>query len=159
MAAAEAFPRLEVGRINKPHGLKGEIVVSLTTNRTERLDPGAILYAGERKLTVDSSRPNGHRFLVRFAEVAAREDADALRGQVLTADPIDDPDELWVHEVLGADVVAVDGTKLGVVAAVLDNPASDILELDSGALVPTNFVVEFDGASLVVDAPEGLFEL
>jgi 16S rRNA processing protein RimM len=159
MAAPGVAPRLEVGRIDKPHGMRGELVVSLSTNRTERLDPGALLYTVDRALTVESSRPNGHRYLVRFAGVQSREDGDSLRGAVLTADAIDDPNELWVHDLLGAEVVGVDGTTLGVVESVLDNPASDLLLLASGALVPTAFVVEFDGARVLIDPPAGLFDI
>jgi 16S rRNA processing protein RimM len=159
MAAPEASSRLEVGRIHKAHGLAGDVVVSLSTNRHERVDSGAVLYAGERCLTVGSSKPHGHRFIVRFAGVNGREGADELRGAVLTADPIADPDELWVHELLGVEVIDVDGVGLGAVTTVLDNPASDILVLESGALVPANFIVEFDGARVVVDPPEGLFDI
>ena len=51
------------------------------------------------------------------------------------------------------------GTRLGTVAGVLANPASDLLELDSGALVPLRFVVERSTGRVVVDAPDGLFDL
>ena len=43
MAAPGAEERLEVGRIHKAHGLAGDLVVSLSTNRQERVDPGAVL--------------------------------------------------------------------------------------------------------------------
>ena len=45
-------PLLEVGRIVKPHGLRGEVVVELVTNRDERLAVGAVLWAGGRELEV-----------------------------------------------------------------------------------------------------------
>ena len=89
--------RLEVGRITKPHGLRGEVVVILTTNRTERLDVGAVLYTDaepDGRLTVAAARPHGSRHLVRFEEMAARTAVEPLRGAVLMADPLDDPDEL-----------------------------------------------------------------
>jgi 16S rRNA processing protein RimM len=65
---------------------------------------------------------------------------------------------LWVHELLGARVVEVDGTERGTVASVEANPASDLLVLDTGALVPLRFVVEHTKDRVVVDTPEGLFE-
>lgn len=151
---------LEVGRIHRSHGLRGELVVSLVTNRTERLAPGAELFAADdRRLEVLSSRHQGDKWIVAFDGIASREDADELRGQVLTAPPIDDPDELWVHNLIGASVVEADGTDRGVVDSVLSNPASDILVLDSGALVPLTFVVDRSGTTLVIDPPEGLFDL
>lgn len=151
---------LEVGRIHRSHGLRGELVVSLVTNRTERLAPGAELFAADdRMLEVVSSRQQGDKWIVAFDGITSREDADEMRGQVLTAPPIEDPDELWVHDLIGASVVEADGNERGVVDSVLSNPASDILVLDSGALVPLTFVVERSGTTLIIDPPEGLFDL
>ena len=151
--------RLEVGRIDKPHGLRGEVIVSLSTNRDERVAPGSVLYAGDRALTVEKSRPHQNRWIVQFAGLSRREDADALHGAQLTADPIDDPDALWIHEMLGAEVVLTDGSPVGSIREVLANPANDILVLDTGHLVPVDFVTGRDGDRIVVDPPEGLFDL
>lgn len=151
--------RLEVGRIDKPHGLRGEVIVSLSTNRDERVAPGSVLYAGDRALTVEASRPHQNRWIVQFAGLSRREDADALHGAQLTADPIDDPDALWIHEMLGAQVVLTDGSLVGTIREVLANPANDILVLDTGHLVPVDFVTGRDGDRIVVDPPEGLFDL
>jgi 16S rRNA processing protein RimM len=151
--------RLEVGRITRSHGLGGEVVVALTTNRHERVEPGATLHAGDRTLVVVSSKPRQDKWLVWFEGVESREAADELRGAILTAEPIDDPDELWVHELIGAIVVEADGTERGTVESVLANPASDVLILDSGALVPLTFVVEHRDGRILVDPPAGLFDL
>ncbi len=56
-------------------------------------------------------------------------------------------------------MVEVDGTEHGVCVSVLANPAADLLELDSGALVPSNFVVSNADGVVLVDTPEGLFDL
>lgn len=151
--------RLEVGRITKPHGIRGEVVVVLTTNRPERVAPGARLDAGDRELVVLASRPHQGGHLVAFEGVADRTAAERLRGRVLRAEPLDDPDELWVHELVGAEVVERDGTPRGRVVALVANPAADLLELDSGALVPLTFVVERAAGRVVVDPPAGLFDL
>jgi len=151
---------LDVGRIAHSHGLRGEAMVVLTSNRIERVSPGSVLHAGDRALTVASSRPHKNGHIVKFKGVDTREQADALRGVLLRAEPIDDPDELWVHELIGAAVVDQHGIDRGEVVRVLDNPASDILELDSGALVPVRFVTELDpNVRILVDAPDGLFDL
>jgi 16S rRNA processing protein RimM len=156
---------LEVGRIDKSHGLRGEVIVRLTTNVAGRVAPGSVLFgdpAGEHRLEVVSSQPHQHRWIVAFAGLYRREEADALHGTVLYGEPVDDddPDTLWIHELIGADVVERDGPERGRIVAVIDNPASDLLELDSGALVPLRFVVEHDrGAGrVVVDVPAGLFD-
>ena len=81
---------------------------------------------------------------------------------MLSAEPLDDedPDALWVHELIGSTVVEIDGTERGTVVAVQDNPASYLLVLDSGALVPLRFLEGRDDEDrLVVVVPDGLFEL
>lgn len=150
---------LEIGRIGKVHGLRGEVVVTLTTNRADRLSAGTRCWAGERELVVRSSRPHQDRQLVHFEGIDGREAAEELRGIVLRAEPIDDPDELWVHELIGSTVTEQDGTSRGLVESVLSNPASDLLVLESGALVPLTFVVETSPGSIVIDPPAGLFDL
>ena len=150
---------LEVGRITKPHGLRGDLLVVLTTTRHERVDKGSVLVADGANLTVESSRPHQDRFIVKFAGVNSREDADQLRGQLLLAEPIDDPDELWVHELIGCVVTTTDGVECGLVTEVEDNPASDLLVTDAGTLIPVRLITEYTpGESIVVDVPEGLFD-
>lgn len=151
---------LEVGRITKVHGLRGEVVVLLTSDRTERLDTGSELDAEGRTLVVASARPHADRWLVRFEGVERREDAEPLRGLVLSGEPLDDPEVLWVHELIGCEVRTVDGMARGRIDSVQDNPASDLLVLDTGALVPVAFVVDGPtGGVVTVDVPDGLFEL
>ena len=149
---------LEVGRVVKAHGLRGEVVVKLLTDRVERLAPGTVLSSSAGDLEVVASRPHQTGFLVAFVGVADREGADRLRGTVLLAPPLDDPEVLWVHELIGAEVVGVDGTGHGQVVAVEANPASDLLVLAGGGLVPLRFVVDRSSGRLVVDLPAGLLE-
>lgn len=151
---------LEIGRVAKAHGLRGEVVVALGTDRTERLEPGSVLHADRGDLVVVSARPHQHRWIVQFEGVHSREAADALHGQVLRAEPLDDPDALFVHELIGAAVVDADGAAIGTVESVEQNPASNLLVLDGGALIPVRFVVErHDDGTLVVDMPPGLLDL
>jgi 16S rRNA processing protein RimM len=150
---------LEIGRVARPHGLRGEVVVALVTDRLERLAPGSVLDADGRALHVVASRPHQRNHIVSFEEVADRDAAESLQGVTLRAPAIDDPGELWVHELIGAPVVTVDGVDVGVVEAVEANPASDILVIDNGALVPAAFVVEQrEDSTVVIDPPEGLLD-
>jgi 16S rRNA processing protein RimM len=151
-------PTLEVGRVIRPHGLRGEVVVRLVTNRTERLAAGTVLSSSGGELEVERASPHQDRWIVSFAGVRDRDGAEALRDVVLRAEAIVDPDELWVHELLGSEVVDVAERRLGVVTAVEANPASDLLVLDGGGLVPLRFVVEHRPGRVVVDAPDGLVE-
>lgn len=151
---------LEVGRITRAHGVRGEVVVHLITHRVDRLRPGTVLHTTRGDLEVAAARPFGDRHLVTFIGCADRAAAEALRGLALSAPPLDDePDALWVHELVGSTVVETDGTDRGTVVAVEANPAADLLVLASGALVPVTFVVGRDGDRIVVDVPIGLFDL
>ena len=151
---------LEVGRVVKAHGLTGEVVVGLLTDRVERVAPGTVLDTDRGPLEIVAVRPYQGRWLVTFAGVVDRTGADRIRGLVLRAEPIDDPDAMWVHELIGADAVLPDGTVAGRVDAVQENPAADLLLLDTGALVPMRFVLGWDDARRVlIDPPEGLLEL
>ena len=152
---------LAVGRVTKAHGLRGEVVVQLWTDLTERLAPGAVLITARRTLTVEYARPFQDRWIVQFQGISDRTEAEGLRGLELEAEPVDAaPGTLWVHELIGASVSDSAGCALGVVAAVEANPASDLLVLEGGGLIPIRFVTEHDTAAnaLVVDIPEGLLD-
>lgn len=149
---------LEVGQVVKPHGLRGEVIVRLTTNRTERMTPGVVLDSDRGPMTILRASPHQGRFIVAFDGVPDRDGAEALRGLVLRAEPIDDEGALWVHELIGVEVVGVDGRSYGVVEAVEANPASDLLVLPGGGLVPLTFVVDRDDGRVVIDPPLGLLD-
>jgi len=158
---------LEVGRLGRAHGVRGELYVELLTDRTERLAVGARLLADDQWLTVAAARPAGGRWLVSFQEIADRTAAARYVGRRLSAEPLpasaDEGDGLYVHQLIGATVVGVDGTDHGRCVSVLANPANDLLELESGALVPVVFVQRVEGEGdtrrVVIDPPEGLFDL
>lgn len=144
----------------KAHGLTGEVTVDVWSGRADRVTPGSEFTTDRGDVVrVGTSRPHGDRYLVRFDGVADRTAADALRGRTLSAPPVDDPDALWVHDLVGSRVVAIDGRTLGTVAAVEANPASDLLVLDGGGLIPLRFVTDHQaGDTVTVDIPDGLLD-
>ncbi|MDE3008631.1 MAG: 16S rRNA processing protein RimM [Acidobacteriota bacterium] len=150
---------LEVGRIVKPHGLKGHVLVDLWSDREERLDQGATLQSERGPLVVESAARHQDRFLVKFDRISSREESERWRGVVLSGPRLNVPDALWIDELFDCEVVDQHGVRRGRVREVEANPASDLLVLDSGALVPLTFVVRVEANVLVeIDAPEGLFE-
>ncbi|HEX2783128.1 MAG TPA: ribosome maturation factor RimM [Ilumatobacteraceae bacterium] len=151
----------EVGRIGRAHGVHGEVYVLLITDRVERLAPRARLLAGSQWLTVVESRQQQRRWLVRFEGIDDRTMAEKLTNSILFAEPMTaDTDEgLWVHELIGSRIVDRQGVDRGTCVAVIDNPAHDILELDTGALIPVTFVVSCHEGLTTIDPPEGLFDL
>ena len=162
MARTPEIPEghLEIGHIRRAHGLRGDVFVQLVTDRTERLAVGSALQTVKGGLAVEESRllPNG-RWVVKFDQIADRTAAEQWNNVSLHAAPIVDDDALWFHDLIGSRVVEVDGTDRGVCSTVLANPASDILQLESGHLVPITFVVARERGVITVDVPDGLFEL
>ena len=162
--------RLEVGRIVKAHGIRGEVVVEAVSNRSERFRPGSVLFAGEQPLVVRRASVQGgpdapgraarRRWIVAFDAIGERNEAERLRGTVLSGEPLDggDEGELWVHELVGAEVVDPAGRALGRVTAVEANPASDLLVVDGEGLVPMVFVIETAPGRVVIDPPPGLLD-
>ena len=168
--------QLVVGRIAKAHGIGGEVSVDVRTDDPDhRFAVGATLEtdpAERGPLVVDSARWHSGRLLVRFAGVADRTAAEALRGTMLVVDsatspPPDDDDEFWDHDLIGLDAALVDGAVLGEVTDVLHPPGPDLLVIarpDGGELlvpfvasiVPT---VDLAARRVVIDPPEGLLDL
>lgn len=116
--------------------------------------------AGERWLTVVSARPAGSRWLVQFEGCTDRNAAELLVSTALFAEPLDDdPEGLYVHQLIGVEVVGEDGHSFGRCVAVVANPAHDLLELEDGSLVPTVFITAASDKQIVINPPEGLFDL
>lgn len=176
--AASAEP-VVVGRLGRPHGLRGEFLVDVRTDVPERrFAAGSVLGCtadGVPSLTVAASRRHSGRWLVRFAEVGDRTAADGVRGALLTIDPsevgpaADDEDDeaWWDSEIVGLRVETVGGDAIGVVDEVVHTPGGDLLAVRTAPgdevlvpfvaeIVPT---VDVPGGRLVVDPPEGLFDL
>ena len=159
MSASER-PTLEVGRIIKAQGLKGQVLVDFWTDRvSERITPGTELRTERGVLVVKAGAKHQQRYIVSFEGTTTREQAEALRGLVLSAPGLDDDDAIWIDELFNAQVYDQDGILRGKVIEVEENPASDILILDTGFLVPLAFVVEVEANTRInIEAPKGLFE-
>jgi 16S rRNA processing protein RimM len=164
---------LVVGRVGRPHGLSGEVSVSVRTDSPEqRFAPGAVFrLADGRRLTVRGTRWHRGTLLMRLDGVTDRDAAERLRGAVLTvtADelpPPDDPDEFHDHQLIGLHAVLADDRPVGIVREVVHGPAGELLVLTRedrpDALVP--FVrdivptVDVAGGRLVLTPPEGLLD-
>ena len=151
---------LEVARVGRAHGVRGAVYVTLTTDRTERVATGSRLYDGQQWLVVESAREQPrNKYVVQFAGLEGRTAAERLTGRTLSAEPIEDDGELWVHDIIGSRVIDQGGVDRGECVSVLDNPAHDILELDTGHLVPATFIVSANDGVITIDAPDGLFDL
>jgi 16S rRNA processing protein RimM len=170
-------PFLLVGRIRKPHGVRGELFVWLETDRpAEVFVPGRVLWfedalEGPDRLTIERARPFKDGFLIKPSEFGVRNEAlESLRGRPLhirrsEAAPLD-ADEVFRHDLIGLRVIAA-GEVVGTVHDVLDTPGPDLLEVRRAGrpelLIPfvREMVVRVDPAEGVLEIapPEGLLEL
>jgi 16S rRNA processing protein RimM len=166
-----------IGRIGRPHGVRGELLVEVRTDDPDaRFVVGAGLTGqlpgGERRvLVVEAVRPHSGRLLVRFAGVAGRDGADPLRGTLLLVDagtlPVpEDPDEFYDHQLTGLAARLVDGTPAGTVTDVVHGPGGELLVITRAdgaerlvpfveAIVPS---VDLRAGLLVLDPPPGLLD-
>lgn len=143
-----------VGRIGKPHGLRGELTIDVRTDEPDsRFAPGSTLRAEPptgsasrlRVVTVQRARWHQQTLLVSFEEIADRNAAEAARGIVLHATlpaeaTPEDPDEYYDHQLVGLAAYDEAGAPLGVLTAVTHGAAQDLLTVRTtdgrDALVP-----------------------
>ena len=165
-----------VGRIGKPHGIRGDVTVDVRTDEPERrFALGSVLRAEPPRgshspltsLTVASTKWHQSVLLVRFDEIPDRNAAEAARGILLHADipadaSPDDPDEFYDHQLVGLAAYGVDGAALGEVSALVHGGAQDLLTIRTPegreALVPfvSALVPEVDlagGRVVIADRP------
>ncbi|MEV3977142.1 ribosome maturation factor RimM [Nonomuraea sp. NPDC049758] len=164
--------QLVVGRIGRPHGVRGEVTVEVRTDDPElRFAEGLAVAtdpASAGPLVIESRRWHKGVLLIAFEGVRGRDAAEELRGTMLVIDSADvessdDPDEFHDHQLVGLAVETVSGEPVGEVTDVLHH-GQDLLVVrrrgQDDALIP--FVkalvpeVDLTGGRLVVDPPEGL---
>ncbi|MEY3802486.1 MAG: ribosome maturation factor RimM [Actinomycetota bacterium] len=150
---------LHVGRVMRPHGIRGDVYVSFFTDRPERTKIGARFWLKNSWITVTSARLQPSSWLMHFAGIDDRNAAERISKSDIYGEQIDDPAVMWVHDLIGAEVVDISGARYGKCVWVVDNPAHSLLELESGALVPVVFITERTKDKITINPPEGLFEL
>jgi 16S rRNA processing protein RimM len=131
-----------VGRIGKPHGLRGEVTVEVRTDEPERrfvagtsltVEPPSGSVSGLTSLAIESLRWHQTTLLVKFAELTDRTSAEGARGTLLlahldAAEAPEDPEEFYDHQLVGLRVVDTDGAVIGEVTGVVHG-AQDLLEV------------------------------
>jgi 16S rRNA processing protein RimM len=123
-----------VGRVGRAHGLDGSFVVEHASEAEERFRVGAELVAGGEPARVVARKRSGGRLVIRLDRAVPR--GTALEIPRAELPPADDPDSFYVFELVGLAVEEEGGRALGRVADVVPAPANDVLELDSGLVLP-----------------------
>jgi 16S rRNA processing protein RimM len=166
--------QLQVARIGKPHGIRGEVTVQVLTDAPEeRFVPGTELVvepASAGPLTIISARWNKDILLLGFEEIETRNQAETLRGAKLfieTEELHEDDDEGWYeHELVGLDV-RVGDTVVGKVSGLNTLPVQDLLVVTTseGKEILIPFVeqivpeVNVGEKYILVTPPPGLFDI
>ncbi len=169
-----------VGRVVRPHGLRGQVVIASETDfGPERFAAGAKVWRTAEKaidgktvseLTVADSYPQGDRWVVAFENVNTVEDAETLRGVELRI-PEDarmalGPDEYYLYDLVGCQVRTEAGVEVGRVQAVYTGAGGALLSVNrDGAEVLVPLVkamcpeIDVAGRRIVVNPPEGLLDV
>jgi len=148
---------LAVGKLRRPHGVHGEMLMSVWTDFPERLRPATVVYLGKTHMPVHIKSVRGHQqdILIIFDEFSDREEVGRFRNFVVYVRTADIPalpnDELYLHQLLGLQVIRdEDEVLLGVVAEILETGANDVLlvrrEGKSDILIP-----DIDSVILAID--------
>ena len=125
---------MTVGRVGRPHGVDGSFFVEDASGAAERFARGAKLLAGgEPAEVVVSKRGSGGRFVIKLDRTVSRGTALAVRREELP--PLDE-DTYYTFQLVGLAVEEEGGRRLGTVSEVENRPANDVLELDTGLLLP-----------------------
>ncbi len=136
---------MTVGRIGRPHGLDGSVVVERPSENESLFEPGKTLYVGGEPVSVAGRKRAGGRLVVKFGRPVERGAEVAVPRAEL---PEPEADSYYVFQLVGLDVLEEGGRRLGAVREVSPGLANDVLELDSGEMVP--FV---DEVVVAVDVP------
>jgi len=163
---------LLVGILRHPHGLKGEMLVSVMTDFPERIQPGVTLLMGtdHKPVTVAGVRQHNKGSLILFEEFQQREDLAGLQNQGLFVRVEDLPalpeGEYYQHQLLGLQVVSDEGRELGRLVEFIETGANDVLVVrpseGKDILLPDidEVVLEIDleGKQITVHLLDGLVE-
>jgi 16S rRNA processing protein RimM len=128
-----------VGRVAGAFGVRGEVRITSYTD-----DPAALARYrdlkradGSAALTLSGGRAHKGALVARAAEVATREEAEALRGLELYVPrdtlPAPDEDEFYLADLIGLKAVAPDGAEVGRIKSVQNFGAGDLLEIEPPA--------------------------
>lgn len=123
-----------MGRVGRPHGLRGDFVVEHASDAPERFAPGARVYVGREPATVvESKRAGGGRLVVRLDRPVERGAALELPADEL---PAPEAGSYYAFQLVGLAVAEEGGRELGRVQEVEPGVANDVLRLDSGVALP-----------------------
>jgi 16S rRNA processing protein RimM len=165
--------QVTVGRIGKPHGIRGEVTIEVRTDEPElRFAPGTTLHreSGSDLIVSDFHWHSG-RVLLKFLGVDSRSAAEELRNSILTVERPEDEvpqenDEYYDSNLIGCQVQTIAGEVVGQVIDVLHLPSQEVLVVRTDGDAATEYLIPFVESIvptvdvitkiITVDPPEGL---
>ena len=137
---AEAVKLVSVGSLRGPHGLKGMVKAKIGLDDYDLLvDAGPLMTKDGRSFEIVKWQPVGQGLLaLTIKGVATIEAAEALKGIEVFLDRDrwpEDENEVFLDELVGAEVVGSDRAVLGVVKGTVELPAGAALEVDMDGVV------------------------
>jgi len=137
---------LIVGKLGRPHGVWGEILMAVMTDFPERIQPGATFYLGEEftPIVLAAVRHHSKGLLVHFEGIDTREEVETFRNQDLFVSAEDRPPlpegEYYLHELIGMQVITDEGATIGVLSEMIETGATNVYvirrEGQSDVLIP-----------------------
>ncbi|RJQ41435.1 MAG: 16S rRNA processing protein RimM [Anaerolineaceae bacterium] len=124
---------LIIGKIRKPHGVRGELLFEILTEFPERIKAGKKVYVGDGKFEqqIESVRFQKENYLIKFKEINDCEKAGIYRNQMVYVQAVDLPklpkDEYYYHDLIGMQVLSEEGEKIGSVSEIIETGAKEVL--------------------------------
>ena len=140
-------PLISVGRIVRPHGIRGEVKVAPLTEWPERFQEFRSIYVepeGENGewMEIERARVQGRRIILKLSGIDDRDRADSIRGFILKVDKETCPPlpegQYYISDLIGMRVVTMAGEEIGLLVDVLNMPSQDV------------YVVEADGREILI---------
>ncbi|MBI3240693.1 MAG: 16S rRNA processing protein RimM [Chloroflexi bacterium] len=166
--ASTAQPRfLAVGKVLRPHGVRGELLLEVHTDSPTHLAEVETVYVGETHtpLRLEKSRLHRSQLLIKVGGYDDRATAESLRGEIIfvaitDAAPLK-PGEYYHHQIIGLKVVTDEGEALGMVTEILETGANDVYVVngpDGELLLPAikSVILKIESGQIMVHLMEGL---
>jgi len=124
---------LVVGKLRRPHGVRGEILMSVWTDSPEYLKPGVDVYGGDehRPLRIRNVRWHRQDMLIAFEGCTDRDQAGEFRNQLVMVRADDRPPlpegEFYIHQLIGMRVIEDEtNSLLGNLVEIIETGANDV---------------------------------